>query len=208
MRKNIIKIIVVTFTVLALTLLGMLTFFQSSPNGDDFVISVCEKEQETGEKEVTATTPANQVGKDIYVHVCGAVRKPGVYCLPANARVCDAIQAAKGLKKKASDVEVNQAEPITDGQQIYIPFRVKKSASQVGDDANSVLDAGKGEGKININTASIEELKTLTGIGDAKATSIVQYREEHGSFKNIEELKSISGIKDGVYNKIVENITV
>lgn len=164
---------------------------------EDIIVQDDSSEEVSFENKETADEKAT-----IFVHVCGAVKKPGVYELPADSRICDAITAAKGVKKKAADTLVNQAEPLMDGQQIIIPYKEKRK-EQKGNDASANDDE-----KVNINTASLEELKNLTGIGDAKAASIVQYREEHGAFSNIEELKNISGIKDGVYSKIAADITV
>lgn len=153
-----------------------------------------DAEQETDKLETTA----------IYVHVCGAVKNPGVYEIMADSRICDAINAAGGLTKKAADTDINQAELLTDGQQVYIPYKSKNKEVSTLSDNNSSTDSSK----VNINTATSAELTTLPGIGDAKATSILQYREENGKFASIEELKNVSGIKDGVYTQIEAYITV
>lgn len=151
-------------------------------------------EQETNIQESTV----------IYVHVCGAVKKPGVYKVMANSRIYDAIEAAGGLTKKAADTDVNQAELLTDGEQVYIPYKGNTKDDSILSSDNTSTDSSK----VNINTASSAELTTLPGIGDAKATSILQYREEHGKFASIEEIKNVSGIKDGVYTQIEAYITV
>lgn len=138
------------------------------------------------------------------MHICGAVKKPGVYELPANTRICDAISAAGGLKKKAADTDVNQAQLLSDNEQVYIPYKSKENKGTITDISSNTTE----QSKINLNTATTEELLTLPGIGESKANSIVQYRQENGKFSSIEEIKNITGIKDGVYSKIEAYITV
>ena len=142
-----------------------------------------------------------------FVYVCGAVNRPGVYELEAGSRVYTAIQAAGGMTEEADQNYLNQAESLKDGQQVYVPSK---------GEAETDADSWKGErvmrekdnGKVNLNTAGKEELMTLTGIGEAKAESIIRYREENGEFQTPEDLMKIEGIKTGVFDKIKEQITV
>ena len=144
--------------------------------------------------------------------MCGAVNAPGVYELKENARVYEALEAAGGITEEAAADWMNQAEPVKDGERIYVLTREEAEASaqsppgQEGTPGDSEGDSANR--KVNINTAGKEELMTLTGIGESKAQSILNYRQEHGSFQTIEELKQIEGIKEGVFNKIKEDITV
>lgn len=140
----------------------------------------------------------------IHVHVCGAVKKPGVYELSVDARICDAISAAGGLKKKAADSDINQAQLLSDGEQVCIPYKTAKNQDTITETSSDTTK----QSKINLNTATSEELQTLPGIGVSKADSILQYRQENGKFSSIEEIKNITGIKDGVYSKIEAYITV
>ena len=134
--------------------------------------------------------PTEQVsGGFCYVYVCGAVNCPGVYTLPEGSRVFEAITLAGGLCEDAGVASVNQAEPVTDGQMLYIPTQEEAEDSRV-----------------NINTASLAELMTLPGVGESKAKAIIAYREEKGAFSAIDEIKNVEGIKDGVYNRIKEQI--
>lgn len=157
----------------------------------------------TGAEETT-------LEQTVYVYVCGAVNVPGVYELKENARIYEALELAGGTTEEAAVDWINQAEPVTDGERIYVPTREEtENASASG----QWMESAGGEstsagGKININTAGKEELMTLSGIGESKAQSILKYRQEHGAFQSIEELKQIEGIKDGVFNKIKEDITV
>ncbi|WP_167958559.1 helix-hairpin-helix domain-containing protein [Anaerosporobacter faecicola] len=145
----------------------------------------------------------------IAVHVCGQVKKPGVYTLAQGARVNEAIEAAGGLTKKAAGEAVNQAEMVKDEQQIYVPSKeeMKDSSLQLQKETGYSENHLGNKQLVNINQATRDELMTLPGIGEAKADMIIAYRNEHGEFATIEEIKKISGIKDGVYNKICDLIT-
>lgn len=133
------------------------------------------------------------------VYICGAVRRPGVYRFDSGARVCDAVEAAGGFTKKAVWDAVNQARLLTDGEQITIPVKSK---------AKKASSSGKRSELVNINQADLSELMTLSGIGEAKAQLIVEYRDENGSFSATEDIMKISGIKEGIYNRIKDRITV
>lgn len=148
----------------------------------------------------------------IYVHICGAVKKPGVYKVRAGARIYDLIKQSGGLRKNAAGDYINQAQKVTDGQRIYIPMKKevdKLAAGELVQENQENTQANKEEasGLININTASAEELMTLPGIGQTKADSIIEYRKTNGSFKAIDELMNITGIKEGVFNRISSYIT-
>lgn len=158
-----------------------------SPEGEDY-----EQRQEVDPEDE----------EEIYVYVCGAVNAPGVYRLSADGRVFEAIEAAGGMKEEAAFEYVNQAEVVSDGQQIYVPQR-----DEVTDP--SVRGADREEdGRINLNTAGKEELMTLSGIGEVKAEAIIHYREEHGRFDSVEQLKQIEGIKEGVFNRIKDKVRI
>lgn len=172
-----------------------------------------KKHSQESAQEETQKSKAQQV----CVYVCGQVKHPGVYRLDADSRVCDAITAAGGLTKKAAQTAVNQAEKLEDGQQIYIPSQ-KELSSGNGKEASDSGEAGSGiqsgesnktsSGKVNINTAGKEELMTLSGIGEARAQAILQYRESNGRFQTKEQLKEVEGIKDGIYGKLEDQIEI
>ncbi len=144
------------------------------------------------------------------VDVKGAVQKPGVYEFLKGDRVTDVIQKAGGLKGEADSKQVNMAQLVEDEMVIYIP--IKGEAVEVSNQPNekSAGDTGsaKGDGIININKASSEELQELPGIGPSKAMAILQKREELGLFKTIEDLKEVTGIGDKTFEKLRELITV
>lgn len=169
-----------------------------------------ENEPETTENMDVTKEQAGQLEQteqdmeQIYVHIVGAVKKPGVYIFQHKPRVIEVVDKAGGFTKDAVVSMINQAEVVEDGTQITIASskdNVKKQKSQKkGTDANS--------GKVNLNQASKEELMTLTGIGEAKAVAIIAYREANGRFQKIEDLMNITGIKEGVFDKIQSQICV
>ena len=160
----------------------------------------------------------------IFVYVCGAVNTPGVYELEAGARLYEAIARAGGVREDRAEESINQAQAVSDGERLYIPtdeeVRQGLDAYLLSGSAGGAAAAGSQSavpggpsgssagGKVNINTASREELKTLNGIGDTRAGSIVVYRESNGPFGSIEDLMKVEGIKEGVFNKLKDDITV
>ncbi len=139
----------------------------------------------------------------IFVYVCGAVCNPGVYELPADSRAYEAVTQAGGMQEDAAGTAVNLAEVLTDGQKLQIPFQGEVSDVQVSDSGEVTTDS-----RVNINTASLEELMTLKGIGQTRAEQILEYREKHGSFASPEAIMDVDGIKQGTYDKIKDNIRV
>lgn len=142
----------------------------------------------------------------IPVYICGAVKNPGVYYMSKGALKADALESAGGFVEAAASDYVNLAETVNSGEKIYFPYEDEVSA---GYNVEVVFtDESLEQGKININTATKEELMTLPGVGDKKAEDIIHYREEHGPFQYIEDITNIPGIKEGVYNNIKEHIVV
>lgn len=152
--------------------------------------------------------------KKRFVYICGAVNVPGVYEVEQNARLYEVVEAAGGLREDAAEESVNQARQIEDGEMIRI--LTQEEAAQAGDEEagegaeNDVKaeTANDSDGRVDLNLATVAELMTLPGIGQAKADSIVRYREKNGAFSSIEEIKQVEGIKEGVYNRIKDNIKV
>lgn len=144
----------------------------------------------------------------LYVYVCGEIQNPGVYQMQEDSRICDLFEAAGGLTEDASREYWNQARLLTDGEMIYVPTQEEAEERQNQEDTTLSMENNSDTDKININTASKEQLMTLPGIGEAKAAAILNYREEHGAFTSIEELKQVEGIKDGVYTKMEQYVVV
>lgn len=141
----------------------------------------------------------------LFVYVCGAVQNPGVYELDAAARVFQAIEAAGGMKEEAAKDSMNLAESLTDGQQIYVLTVTQQQEQQSQADTQT----GQTDSRLlNINTATAEQLMTLPGIGQSKASEIISYREEKGPYSSTEDIMNITGIKEGVYTKIKDKICV
>jgi len=144
----------------------------------------------------------------IYVQVAGAVHKPGVYKLPEGSRVFQALELAGGVTADAQLKSLNQAAPVSDGEMIWV-MTVEEAAAQPVQMGETSGNGSEGEdGKVNLNTATKEELMELPGIGAAKAASILAYREANGSFTKIEDLMKIEGIKEGVFSKIEDYVIV
>ena len=153
-----------------------------------------------------------QEDTSLCVFVCGAVESPGVYTLAAGSRVCDAIEAAGGFSEDASQDYWNQAEYVSDGQMIDVPTEAEVQSGQAAASTEATasgMDSGESDdssGKININTATLEELTQISGIGEARAEAIIRYREENGAFSCIEDIKNVSGIGDGLFEKMQDEI--
>ena len=155
-------------------------------------------------KEKTTEQP-----NKICVYICGCIQKPDVYFLEEGSRICDIFELAGGLTEEAATDYWNQAQLLTDGEMIYVP--TKEEANEQGLSENSGFHSMSKEdtnGKININTATKEELMKIPGVGETRAESIVSYREEHGKFSDISDIKRVSGIKDGLFDKMKEYIVV
>jgi competence protein ComEA len=133
----------------------------------------------------------------ILVHVTGAVNIPGVYSLALTSRVQQAIEAAGGPTSEADLTAINQAAPLIDGQQITVPTK-----GQI-----RPIESSSGR-LINLNTASLDELMTLPGIGEDRANAIIAYRSKSGGFKTIENILDISGIGPSTFDRLKDLITV
>ena len=139
--------------------------------------------------------------QEIYIDIKGAVKDPGVYQAEATMRIVDALDLAGGLLEEADSNQLNLATKVVDQMVIYVPIK--------GEETNLIAEgvpSTQENGKININTGSKEELMTLNGIGEKKAESIIQYREENGSFSTIEDIKNISGIGEKTFENLKEEI--
>lgn len=159
-------------------------------------------EQSTEEEQTEQTQP-----EMICVHVCGSVKKPGVYYLSDNARVYEAVDAAGGLTKEAAADFVNLAGRAIDGEKIYIPSVEEMENESVPTEVQSE-ESTTGDGKIDINRADADELTALPGIGKTKANAIVQYRKEAGAFTDIKDIMNVSGIGKSSFEKIKDYIKV
>jgi competence protein ComEA len=135
---------------------------------------------------VPATTAAPEA---VVVDVVGAVRRPGLYRLRKGSRIADAVARAGGVTSKAQLDLVNLAAPVSDGEQIVVPRRGSSAAP-----AGAARPAGAAVGPVHLNTATLEQLDALPGVGPVTAQKILDYRQEHGAFGSVDELDAIAGI--------------
>ena len=157
-----------------------------------------------GGVEVTLPPPTpalteSQPDSRIMVYVSGEVMRPGVYRLDSEHRVADALNAAGGPTSDADLDRINLAMRLSDEDQIHVPAVGSSGAGSV----QTASAPGSGvSGKLNVNTATVDELESLPGIGVAKASAIVEYRNIHGPFERVDDLVEVSGIGDGILGSI------
>ncbi|GFI22546.1 ComE operon protein 1 [Lachnospiraceae bacterium] len=187
-------------------------------NQDEVTMALLNtKTTETQSEEMTAVSFLEKElaleTSQIYIYVCGAVELPGVYCLEEGSRLYEAIALAGGLSIDADENCLNMARQIVDGEQIVILTQAEAALQKEAGtyrfpmDENTSATATQGSSLVNINTATVAELTTVSGIGESRAQAIVAYREKNGSFGSIEEIKKVDGIKEGLFSKIKDKIT-
>ncbi len=183
--------------VIGLIIGGLITIIASPPRGNAIEL-------------MPVVTPSR-----IIIYITGAVNKPGVYELPVDSRIIDAISIAEGLTKNANDAGVNMADRLEDGTKVYIPiigesvFSTDRSeVITINDGCDpSAADKSLQTGRININSATIDDLDTLPGIGPEKAKEIIAYRQQYGNFRNIEDILLVPGIGAKLFEDIEGLIT-
>lgn len=152
---------------------------------------------------VEKTEVSTTQGTVIFVDIKGAVKNPGVYQMKVGDRVKDALDAAGGLTDEADSQKVNLAKRLEDQMAIVVP-KVGEEAEEIPAGATSKEEAK--EEKVNINTATVEELKTLKGVGEKKAEAIIEYRKKNGSFQTKEDLMKVRGIGKKLFESFQERI--
>lgn len=166
-------------------------------------VAAVSKDSST-EKEVNKEEPLEQ--DLITVDVKGAVKSPGIYDLPVGSRVNDAVQKAGGLTEQADSKSLNLAQKVSDEALVYVPTKGEEAVSQqTGFGTASSISKEK---KVNINKASLEELKQVKGLGGKRAQDIIDHRETNGKFKSVDELKTVSGIGAKTIEKLKDYVTV
>lgn len=159
--------------------------------------TVAERADEEG-REAPA---ADEAPATLLVHVDGAVAAPGVYELAEGARANDAVLAAGGLAEGADTSALNLAAPLSDGEKLHVP-REGEEVVASGTGGAAASGQGASTGPVNLNTATVEELDTLPGVGEATARAIVEDREANGPFATIEDLMRVSGIGEKKFERI------
>lgn len=149
--------------------------------------------------------------ENIKIHITGEVVNEGIVILKEGDRIEDAINKAGGTTQNADLSKVNLAYVLEDAQKVYIPSLYEEIEEYVDESAGESVvekDVGSKGGKINLNKATVEELQTISGVGESTANKIISYRNTNGKFKSIEELKNVSGIGDKKFEDIKEFVTV
>ena len=163
------KIIIGIAIVIAIVVIG-LYFYKESKNDytyDDTLAVTTENEEETEDEEIT-------------IHIIGEVKYPGIVILKSGQRIVDAIEAAGGETEEADLNKLNLAQLLNDGDKIYVPNK--------SDEIEDYKDTTGKSSTVNLNTATLEELTSLPGIGESTAQKIINYRKQNGKFKVIEDL--------------------
>lgn len=169
-------------------------------------VAAVSKEMST-EKEVKKEEKEETFEQDlITVDVKGAVKSPGIYDLPVGSRVHDAVQKAGGLTEEADSKSLNLAQKVSDEALVYVPTEGEEAASQQA--ASGTTPSTSKEKKVNLNKASLEELKQVKGLGGKRAQDIIDHRETNGKFKSVDELKKVSGIGAKTIEKLKDYVTV
>lgn len=184
-----------------MALLGSMTWIWLGQASETRVPIVAETPQSP--TPTTEPTPSRAAG--LYVHVVGAVARPGIVELPAGARVQAAIEAAGGFTPGADPALLNLAAPVTDGSQIVVGTK-EAPLGEVRDGSGQT--DGKRGSKVNLNTATASELETLPGVGPATSKAIIARREAKGPFTRAEELQEVEGIGPKTYAKLAPLIGV
>lgn len=203
------KTIIILCTIIVV--LGGIIFilYKNNSNSKEEVVDIFKEPEEIKQEESNS--------KKVIVDIKGMINNPGVYEVDSNLRVNDVIELAGGLKEGADTSNINLAKLVSDEMTIiiYSTEEVLEKFKQevcicncpyIQNDA--CINSNNDDNLININTAGIEELTTLTGIGDVKAEAIIKYRSEVGKFKTKEELLNVEGIGEALFEKIKDNITV
>ena len=221
-QKKIIAIILIILVIIAYYYLYLKNSTEEISN-QDLEVNNTQESNQTNETE-------KETEETIVVHISGAVNIEGIVELEAGSRIANAIEKAGGVKENADMTDINLAYPLEDGMKIHIPTKEETEANKNNEnmidesyvtsssggvsskeDTNSTQGSSKSttiNEKVNINTATQEELDTLPSIGPSIASKIIDYREQNGKFNSIEEIKEVSGIGDAKYEKIKDSITI
>ncbi|HHV74031.1 MAG TPA: ComEA family DNA-binding protein [Thermoanaerobacterium sp.] len=193
---------IIVLLIIASLLTGYFIFEKSKAQKNDDIVNI-KSDKNLINNSNTGETIENEKSKEIKVYVTGLVKSPGVYTMREGDRIDDAIKMAGGALDGADLSDINLAEKVKDEQMIKVP---KIGENYASNDKSSSSNATNG--KININTATKEELDTLPGIGEVTAQRIIDFREQHGNFQRIEDIMNVSRIGPKLFEQIKDKITV
>lgn len=202
-----IKIGFIVMIVILISTIGLYIYKTRKENDDEYMYY----ENETIENE--EINQEDDVKSTITIHIAGEVKYPGVVVLKEGARIVDAIEAAGGEKDEADLNKLNLAYILNDGEKIYVPNKNENNiigdyiTTENGENISSINNK-KENLTVNINTATVEELVKIPGVGEATANKIIEYRKENGKFKETEDIKNVPGIGDSKYESMKEMIKV
>jgi competence protein ComEA len=208
------KIIWVAITIIALIIIGVIAFKQIIKLKEGRLIDlstssegIVDNSYSNIDKSYYEENINENNNSTIKVHIDGDVANPGVVEISEDSRLEDAIEEAGGLNEDASTKNINLASKMEDGQKVYI-LSGEEEENNYFNNTEISSDNSLNGGKININTAGIEELQKIDGIGPSLANRIYQYRQKNGKFTSIDDIKNISGIGDKKFESIKDNITL
>lgn len=217
-RKKKIIILIILIAILVST---FIIYMLNTKEREEIELNNLFLEEKSDEEKIEKEQKDNNIVKDekekIAIHIIGEIKKEGIIYLPKGSRIVDAIEKAGGSTKEADLTQINLAYILEDGQKIYIPNKKEKineyiiksngnTFIQEGDKSQSILS--KENDKVNINTATLNELDSLPGIGPSTAQKIIDYREKNGEFKKIEDLQNVKGIGNAKYEEVKDKITI
>ena len=218
-KKKIGILIILAIVLITFGILYLKSGFKELKKNDTESIFVDNTENADTSNEITNNNVKNNSSsvnskevtipvkdKSIVVEIKGEVKKPDVYILNENAIVKELIEAAGGLTENADLSNINRAKKLQNHELVYITNKndITKDVKVTNSESNT--SQGISNNIVNINSATLEELKTLNGIGDSKAKSIIEYREQNGGFKSKEDIKNVSGIGEKMFERIKEQI--
>lgn len=200
--------------VMVVALVAMAGFCHSCDKGSEVVSLKAETAQEPPSESENAALALSDGDEEqmlavCYVHICGAVAHPGVYEMQEGQRIYQAVELAGGYTQEAASDYLNLAETVADGMKLVVPARDELLSESEGNLYGTAAKSSETEPvRVNLNTATKEQLMELSGIGEARAGDIIRYRETHGGFQAIEDIMKVPGIKDAAFQKIKDQVTV
>lgn len=212
-KKIIITVLLIVGFIIALSIYMIYT---NNSNEIDLANMIMQEEIIENDTDNLVTNSTGEEAKMI-IHISGEVKNPGIVTLEVGSRIMDAIKKAGGATREADLTQVNLAYELQDGQKVYIPNKKEKVTEYITESSGNNVIVGEknisnnnegNDSKVNINTANLDELDSLPGIGPALAQRIIDYREQNGNFQSIEDLQNVKGIGDSKFSDIKDNIIV